>query len=233
MDQRERADDGEEALRAALDGRQATMWTALPGVIESFDPAAMTAVVQPAIQGRVSKPDGSVQLVNLPLLLDCPVVFPSGGGATLTFPVKKGDECLVVFTSRCMDGWWQNSGVQAPLEARMHDLSDGMVLVGPRSKPKALGSPSTTKAQLRSDTGETFVELDPAGQTVNITAPGGSTIHANVTINGTLHVTGKITADADLSVGGNLLVTGNTDMGGTGGSPVKTVAGTATKAKAN
>jgi phage baseplate assembly protein gpV len=206
MDWRERANDKEEGLRAALDGRQVKMWTALPGIIEAFDESVLTATVQPAIQGRVSQPDGSSAFIDLPLLLDCPVMFPNGGGVMLTFPVKQGDECLMIFSSRCIDAWWESGGVQAPMEARMHDLSDGFVLVGPRSKARKIDGLSTANAQLRSEDGATFIELDPEGQAVQVTAPGGftvnadagATINANTTINGTLHVTGTITTDSDV-----------------------------------
>jgi len=213
MDWRERANDFEEGLRAALDGRQVTIWTAMPGIVEAFDEDAITCTVQPAIQGRVSQPDGSSAFVNMPLLLDCPVVFPSGGGVTLTFPVKPGDECLVIIASRCIDAWWESGGVQAPMEARMHDLSDGFAIIGPRSQARKISGISTTNAQLRSDDGETFIELDPEGQAVVVTAPGGytvnadagATINANTTINGTLHVTGNITTDSDVQATGDVL----------------------------
>ncbi|MFW8450019.1 Gp138 family membrane-puncturing spike protein, partial [Klebsiella pneumoniae] len=67
---------------------------------------------------------GAQVSVNLPLLVDVPVVFPRGGGCTLTFPVKPGDECLVIFADRCIDFWWQSGGIQEPVDERMHDLSD-------------------------------------------------------------------------------------------------------------
>lgn len=200
MDRRERAGDPQEALRAALDGRQTRIWTALPGILQSYDPAEMTAVVQPAIQGRMTAQDGTVSLVDLPLLVDCPVQFPSGGGVTMTLPLAAGDEVLVVFSSRCLDAWWESGGVQTPLEARMHDLSDGFVIPGVRSQPRVLSpAPSATKAQLRSDDGETVIELDPVAQTLALTAPGGTTINADTVINGTLHVTGAITTDASVT----------------------------------
>lgn len=196
----------------ALDGRQTTIWTALPGIIESFDAAKMTCVVQPAIQGRNTTKDGVASFVNMPLLLDCPVVFPGGGGVTLTFPVKKGDEALVVLASRCIDGWWQLGGVQPQLEARMHDLSDGFALVGVRSQPRKLSGVSTAHAQLRSDDGEAFVDLDPTGHVVKIQAttattatfspsgialhsPAGALTHNGVNV-GDTHVHGGVTAGA-------------------------------------
>ena len=180
----------------ALDARQASIWTALVGIIESFDPVAMTCVVQPSIQGRVSSKEGVASYVNMPLLLHCPVVFPSGGGATLTFPVKKGDETLVVFANRCMDAWWQQGGIQPPMEARMHDLSDGCAFVGIRSQPKRLEGVSTTTVQLRADDGFSYIELDPAGQLAKIKAPGG------ILLDGPVHTTETLQVDGTASFNG-------------------------------
>ena len=85
MDRRERWAEPVEALRAALDGRQAEMWTALPGIVQSFDPAAMTVSVQPAVAGRISDEAGKAASVDLPILPDVPVVFP---GAVLPSPSR-------------------------------------------------------------------------------------------------------------------------------------------------
>jgi phage baseplate assembly protein gpV len=87
------------------------------------------------------------------------------------------------------------------MEARMHDLSDGFVIPGPWSQPNVPSDVSTTAAQLRSNDGNTFIELDPDAHTVTITAPQGATINADVTINGDLHVTGTITGDEDVVTG--------------------------------
>ena len=84
-------DDPIRWLAVAFNGLQSKLWTALPGIIQSFDAAAMTCTVQPAIQALVRDEVGSLASVDLPLLLDCPVQFPAGGGCTLTFPVKPND----------------------------------------------------------------------------------------------------------------------------------------------
>lgn len=160
IDRRERQDDSVETQRVALDGRQAEIWTALPGIIQSFDAQAMTVVVQPAVMGQVTDQAGKTSSTTMPLLPDVPVVFPGGGGFTLTFPVKTGDECLVVFASRCIDAWWQNGGVGVPMEPRMHDLSDGFALVGVRSQARKFPV-NSTNVQLRSDDGATFIEMTP------------------------------------------------------------------------
>lgn len=212
-----------EWVSIALGGLQSKLWTALPGVIQSFDAVAMTCTVQPAIQALVRDESGSLTSVDLPLLLDCPVQFPAGGGCTLTFPVAAGDECLVVFSSRCIDAWWQSGGIQAQAELRMHDLSDGFALLGFRSQPRVITAISASAAQLRSDDGATFVEVAPGGG-VTITAPAGLTINADVQVNGSVAVTGNVVAEGDV-IAGTISLQGHRHSGviagsGTSGVPV-------------
>lgn len=193
-------------MREALDGMRAGLWTALPGIIQSFSGGGafpLTCAVQPAIKVLVRQQDGTVESTALPMLVDCPVQFPSGGNCSLTFPVAPGDECLVVFADRCIDAWWQSGGVQEQAEVRMHDLSDGFVLLGFRSKPRALSGVSATSAQLRSEDGSTYIEMNPTTKKVKIVAPGGfdviaplSTFSAGVTVTGLLTFVGGMVGSA-------------------------------------
>ncbi|MFS1310571.1 Gp138 family membrane-puncturing spike protein [Klebsiella pneumoniae] len=150
---------------------------AMPGIIQSFDPGdddrPPTCVVQPAIRYVERDNDGNKSTKDYPLLVDVPVVFPRGGGCTLTFPVKAGDECLVIFADRCIDFWWQSGGIQDPVDERMHDLSDAFCIVGPQSQAKKIGGISASAVELRSDDGETKLSLNPASGAINGTAPGG------------------------------------------------------------
>ncbi|GKL62101.1 Gp138 family membrane-puncturing spike protein [Klebsiella pneumoniae] len=150
---------------------------AMPGIIQSFDPGdddrPPTCVVQPAIRYIERDNDGNKSTKDYPLLVDVPVVFPRGGGCTLTFPIEAGDECLVIFADRCIDFWWQSGGIQDPVDERMHDLSDAFCIVGPQSQAKKIGGISTSAVELRSDDGETKLSLNPASGAINGTAPGG------------------------------------------------------------
>lgn len=212
MDQRERQNDFDEALRCALEGKQADMWTSMPGIIQSFDATVQTASVQIAIQAKFIDKTGKITNVPISVLTDCPCQFPGGGGFSQTWPVAVGDECLVVFGSRCIDAWWEQGGVQPPAEYRMHDLSDGFVLLGFRSKPRALSGVSTTTAQWRSDDGMLYIEL-AAGHVANIVAPGGVNING-VTIDsaGNLSSPSTITAITDVVGGGKHLKTHTHDV---------------------
>jgi len=192
MDYRERIGDDEESLRMAFDSIQAQIWTALPAIVASVDFAKMTLSAQPTITGSILQKDGSKKVVNMPLLLDCPFTFPTAGGYSLTLPLKVGDEVLVVFASRCIDAWWQNGGIQNPIEHRMHDLSDGFAIIGTRSQVKLFANYNPDTAQLRNDNGDVYVEIDTSG-TITLKAPTSITLDTpNVYATGTITATGNV-----------------------------------------
>lgn len=149
-----------DAIKAAL----AVVWTNLPCIVESYDDDGQTVSVTPAIQIPVMREDGSMELVDLPLIPNVPVCWPKAGGFALTFPVKQGDECLVHFSSRCIDLWWQNGGIQPPFENRKHDLSDGFATFAPQSQPKRLKNVATDAAELRNDAGNAKIRINDAGE---------------------------------------------------------------------
>lgn len=189
MDRNQLINDPEAAVRYGLDGKQSEIWTAMPAIVQSVDFEKMTLVAQLAIQGVITNQDGSTSNVNISPLVDCPVCFPSAGGFSLTLPIKAGDEVLMIIASRCIDSWWQSGGFSnVPLELRMHDLSDGFAIPGPRSLPRVIGAISSTNAQLRNDSGTVFLEITPSGQ-INATAPAGMTFTTP-----TLIVTGDVIA---------------------------------------
>lgn len=204
MRRTERVNELQQAIQAALNGLQVGIWTALPGIVVSYNPAQMTLVVQPTIQAQVMDKDGTLSWQTLPQLLDVPVCFPNGGGFALTFPIAVDDEVLVVFSSRCIDNWWYQSGIQTQAQLRLHDLSDGFAIIGPRSRLRVLPSISTDSVQLRTEDGTTFVELKP-GQ---------------INIAGNVHVTGGVVTTGDVVANGiSLHDHEHPDIGDPGGSP--------------
>jgi len=189
MDRRERGADLNDVIIMVMQGMQAYVWTALPAIITSYNATAMTVSCRPAIQAKVQNKDGTYEWATLPELLDCPVCFQGGGGYTLTFPVQAGDEALIVFSSRCIDAWWQSGGIQQQSELRMHDLSDGFAIVGIRSQPRRI-SCSTSACELRNDSGSVIISLD--GSSVDIAAPTVAITAGTTTVNGDMIVNGNI-----------------------------------------
>ena len=224
MDRRERLDDPEESLRMALESYASQLWTALPASVVSANLTAQTVSVQPTIQGSVADPSGNVRLVNLPVLVDVPLVWPKAGGFALTFPVAAGDEVLVVFSCRCIDSWWQSGGIGAPAESRMHDLSDGFAILAPTSQPKKLSNVSSANVQLRNYAGDTLVEITPDGK-ANITGASEINLTAPViNLTGTMNLNGQMTqTGGSMTIGGVTFGThkhtGVQTGGGTSGGP--------------
>ena len=101
---------------------------AIPGIVQSYNLSTNTAEIQPAIRERVVREDGTIEYVNLPLLINVPVVFPQARGVGITFPIKKNDEVLVIFSDLSIDNFWEKGSVQNPVEVRRHDLSDGIAI---------------------------------------------------------------------------------------------------------
>lgn len=119
------------------------------GRIQSFDGAKKTASVQILFK-RVA-PGGMA--VSYPVLIDCPVFTLQGGGGSIKFPIAQGDHCLVLFADRNIDAWYENGTEEVPFDARLHDLSDGICLVGLNALTSSLSAyPS----------GEALYELDGA-----------------------------------------------------------------------
>jgi len=77
--------------------------TAFPGVIESYDPGKGQATVKPTM--RMKTKGGNYK--DYPKISGVPVVFQqhSVQTATIAFPVKPGDGCLIVVSEQSLDQW--------------------------------------------------------------------------------------------------------------------------------
>lgn len=133
------------------------------GSIAAFYPATHSADVN--LLFSVVLKNGKTS--TYPKLLSCPVFTLQGGGASAQFPIKIGDTCLVLFSDRNLDAWYQNGQQQPPLDGRAHDLSDGIALVGLNWQGDATIPPvSTTEARLILADGVTKVGLQSGKITV-------------------------------------------------------------------
>ena len=206
----------EEAHAAQIEGRLKDLHTCLPGIIASFDPDTQTASVQPAIQ-RIFTEKGAV---NLPLCVDVPVAFPGGGDFFLTFPVKAGDECILMFSERAIDNWHASGGTQTPAEYRLHDLSDGIAIVGLNSLPHKLAALQMTGAELRTRSRSTYIRLEDGTIYIkgNIVHEGNVQQTGNLNRTGTSTTTGKITGQGGMAISGGSGTTFSGNVDHTGGS---------------
>ena len=99
--------------------------TAMPGSVVSYDPGTNRAQVQPS--GKFKMDDG--RSLSYPIIHNVPVVFPTGCGGTagVTFPVQKGDGCLLVFAESQLDDFISGGDSGDP---RSHDMNDAICIPG-------------------------------------------------------------------------------------------------------
>lgn len=171
-----------QMIKQALDDTRC----AAPGFLVSDMSSKQTVTVQIAIQERVRPASGKAQWWDVPPIVNVPVVMPRGGGYSLTLPLKKGDEGLLVFCDACFDNWWwagqtnapkadnvkSPSGSQRQLEVRRHYVHDCGFIPGMWNQKNLLENFSTDSLQVRRDDGSAIVDVSDGS--VKVLEQGGS-----------------------------------------------------------
>jgi hypothetical protein len=159
--------------------------TAMPGKIVAFNPDKCEADVLPF--GKWKKPDGG--MLDYPKIPGVSVYFPQGTGqtASIVYPVKPGDECILLFSEQALDTW--RTGATSDTDLRF-DLQNAIALVGLFSKPNALAKEACDSGAIIIDRSGTRIALTDrdialtAGGNISLTAGGAITIRgATVGIN--------------------------------------------------
>ena len=135
---------------------------AAPGIITQYDSETQTVEVQIAVKEIIKvyqKNNVYQDALDIPPLYKVPLVMPRAGNFVITFPIKEGDECLLIFSDTYIDSWWQNGcgknkegkyTGQVPKSMRRHDLSDAFAILAPWSQPKKLQTLSETDLEIKS-----------------------------------------------------------------------------------
>ena len=108
-----------------VNGAISNVHTALPGTIVSYDAGSNRASVQPF--GAIKTKDA--RSISYPVIYNAPVQFPCGmgGRAGITFPIRPGDGCIVLFAEGQMDDYLSGGDSS---DGRKHSLNDAMVIPG-------------------------------------------------------------------------------------------------------
>ncbi len=179
-------------MKEALKG----IHTTIPGTIVSFDPSTGLATVSPSM--KFKKPDGTT--IDYPHITGVPVVIPQamGQGATIAFPIKTGDGCLIVVAEQSIDFWLYGQETDTDLD---FDLSNSICIPGlfPYANPVLADACNSNS-----------VIVDVRGTRLSV--------HSGmVEIIGNLSVRGSITAGGDVT-GSGVSLAAHTHTGDSGGS---------------
>lgn len=164
------------------------------GEIVSFDKNDQTATIKVLHRWDNNYNTDLTETVDYPVLQKVPVVVLQGGGSVITFPIKAGDQCLLLFCDYMIDNWWISGSVGASDFPRKHDLSDAIAIVGLQALPKAIQNYSDYLHLQYNENSDIVIgeQIDVNNENINL---NGAT-----KVSETLEVEKDVTAKANVDV---------------------------------
>ena len=99
-----------QSIRFAIRQSLKDLYICMPGIVESYDAKTRRAVVKGALKVVTTKKEE----IDWEAIHNVPVVFPSGGGFAMTFPLEPGDPVLLVYSQRSLAHWKKRLDVATP-----------------------------------------------------------------------------------------------------------------------
>ena len=221
-----------EAIRKNITHMINGVHTAFPGRIEKYDPEKNLANVQPVM--KYKKPNGDI--IDYPLLTGVPVWFPQtfGQKATIVYPIKQGDECLVICAERPIDYWLLGKETKTDL---MFDLTEAVCIPGLFAKPNVLAKKAVEDEAIIAQLEDTYIEIKKddirldSQKTINVYALDKVTVDAakdvdvksatkinmeapEINLKGHVQIEGNVDITGDTSIVGDETVTGDASISG-------------------
>ena len=185
--------------------------TVLPGEVVSFNAGKCEATVK--LTAKYWKPDKTK--IDFPSVFEVPVYFPQGiaQGATIVYPVRPGDECIIFVAEQALDQW--RTGAECETDLRF-DITNAIAVVGFFSTPNPHVTRSDSNESIIIQRAETFIELFDAKIEIytdgdifkeadlDINMEAGKDMNITVKANTTINTTGET----------NINSVGNTNIAG-------------------
>ena len=134
--------------------------------------------------------------VDLPVFIEVPIINFLGGSSSIQMPLSEGDYTVLFVVERCFDEWYSGNDFKPPLEARIHDYSDCIALVGLKNMQGELDIPTVIKMMGDVEQQGDYIHTGNRTQTGNYNITGNVVINGNLSVNGNITITGgDITID--------------------------------------
>lgn len=163
------------------------MHTAMPGKIVSYSKGLVN--VRPSI--RYKTPSG--KYMQYPVISGVPIVVPHGGNASITVPIKAGDDCLIIVSEQSLDEWLSGAEDDTQL---LFDLTNAICIPGL----------CKTKIDAQEEANKTGGVVIACGSNKLYVSNESVAVSGNLKIEGNLTCTGAV--KGNLNVEGNLNCTG-------------------------
>lgn len=141
--------------------------TAIPAIVDEFDVATQRVAATPAIQAKYVTPEMEVKYINYPKITNIPLALIKCPGLKITCPVKKGQNCTLIFSQRSIDNFLLDGQIHAPFDGnnpqycsiRCMDLTDAMCFPGIITNPEAISDYNNDAIEIRNDDGTTKITV--------------------------------------------------------------------------
>lgn len=214
-------DNARDMIMFAMTQFMKGLWTACPGIVDSYNGSSKRAVIRPALD--LVRTDGA--RIAHPLINDVPVLHPSGGGFTMLVPLVQGDAVMLLFSQRGMAQFKLSYAQSEPDAEGFLSLKDAVAIAG--FGALSIIPATTNGATMQSEDGANYIYVKNGE--VKVKTPGNVTVEAggDVTVdagNVTVEASGNvavnagggctITATNGSTFQGNLQINGDLDMTG-------------------
>lgn len=106
-----------------------------PATVQSLDVENLTVNVQIAEKKIIGiNKDGTNKVADYPEI-KAKICYAS---PYITYPIEKGQECLLLFSDREIESWFITGQAQTPSYTRMHSITDAFAIFGIRSIPQMI-----------------------------------------------------------------------------------------------
>lgn len=143
----------EDVLERAFKSMLGDIEIGLPAKVDAYDSSAQTVRAVPSVGPSIAIPD-------------VPVLFPSGGGYGMTWPLEKGDDIWLVFSGRSYRAWLAG----AENEDAKHRFSIGDCAALPQSPRQAMDADAS--AMLLGEKGGAQIRIEDGRIELGTTAVG-------------------------------------------------------------
>lgn len=142
--------------------------TCIPAIIDEFDVATQRVSAIPAIKAKYISPELEVEYIDYPKITNIPLAIQKTSGLKITVPVKKGDNCTLIFSQRSIDNFLlDGTRVAKPFEGdvgytssiRCMDLTDAMCFPGIICNNETIPNYSNEAIEIRNSDGSTKVSV--------------------------------------------------------------------------
>lgn len=192
--------------------------TIIPAIVDEFDVATQRVSATPAIQARYITPEMEVVYIDYPKITNIPLSIIKCPGLKLTCPVKKGQNCTLLFSQRSIDNFLIDGKIHPPFEGdfpqfsslRCMDMTDALCFPGIITNPEAISNYNNDAIEIRNAAGtvkvavsENDLQFIQGGAKIQMSGEA-ITVIGDVTQTGNLTMTGNISVTGDISATGNI-----------------------------